>query len=101
MTREEAIDILEWGRPREWDSDKDIKDFDEALGMAKEALMKEVHSAKGDVKKLPYSDYPKPLTVTMELSSADVMVLEEISGEKIETEEQAAHALKVAMVLAD
>lgn len=54
-----------------------------------------------DVKKLPYSDYPKPLTVTMELSSADVMVLEEIVGEKVETEEQAVHALKVAMVLTD
>lgn len=54
-----------------------------------------------DVKQLPYSDYPKPLTVTMELSSANIMVLEEIVGEKVETEEQAVHALKVAMVYAD
>lgn len=54
-----------------------------------------------DMRKLPYADVPKPLTVTMELSSANIMVLEEIVGEKVETEEQAVHALKVAMVYAD
>lgn len=54
-----------------------------------------------DMKKLPYADVPKPLTVTMELSSADILVLEEIAGEQIETEEQAKHALRVAMVYAD
>lgn len=54
-----------------------------------------------DMRKLPFADTPKPLTVTMELSSADILVLEEISGEWIETEEQARHALRVAMVHAD
>ena len=54
-----------------------------------------------DMKKLPYADIPKPLTVTMELSSADILVLEEIAGKRIKTEEQAIHALKVAMVYAD
>ena len=50
------------------------------------------------MQKLPYADIPKPLTVTMELSSADILVLEEISCKKIETEEQAIHALKLAMI---
>ena len=54
-----------------------------------------------DMRKLPYANTPKPLTVTMELSSADILVLEEIAGERIETEEQARHALRVAMVHAD
>lgn len=54
-----------------------------------------------DMKKLPYADTPKPLTVTMELSSADILVLEEIAGERIETEKQAAHALRIAMVYAE
>lgn len=54
-----------------------------------------------DMRKLSYADTPEPLTVTMELSSADILVLEEISGERIETEEQAIHALKVAMIYAD
>lgn len=54
-----------------------------------------------EMRKLPYADTPKPLTVTVELSSADILVLEEISGERIETEEQAIHALKVAMIYAD
>lgn len=53
-----------------------------------------------DMRKLPYANTPKPLTVTMELSSADILVLEEISCKKIETEEQAIHALRLAMIYA-
>ena len=44
------------------------------------------------------TDFPRPLTVTMELLSTDVMILEEIVGEKVETVEQAIGALRVAMV---
>lgn len=54
-----------------------------------------------EMRKLPYADISKPLTVTMELSSADILVLEEIAGERIETEEQAIHAIKLAMIHAD
>lgn len=54
-----------------------------------------------EMRKLQYADTPKPLTVTMELSSADILVLEEIAGQRIETEEQAKHALRVAMAYAD
>lgn len=54
-----------------------------------------------DMKMLPLAIVPESLTVTMELSCTDILVLEEIAGEQIETEEQAIHALKIAMIQAD
>lgn len=41
MTREEAKDILEWGRPLDGDSDGVLDEFKEALGVAIEALEEE------------------------------------------------------------
>ena len=38
MTREEAKDILEWGRPHDGDSDGILNEFNEALNIAIEAL---------------------------------------------------------------
>ena len=57
-----------------------------------------VRCIMNDMKKLPYADVPKPLTVTLKLSSADILVLEELVGFKIETDDDAEQAIRVVLV---
>ena len=54
MTREEAIDMLEWGRPFDNDDYRTLDMFDEAIDMAIEALKQEPCEnaiSRADVKK--------------------------------------------------
>lgn len=51
-----------------------------------------------DMRKLPYAEVPKPLTVVLKLSSADILVLEELVGFKIETPDDADQAIRVVLV---
>ena len=50
-----------------------------------------------DMRKLPFADVPRDLTVVLKLSSADILVLEELTGERIETEDDVEHAIRVVM----
>ena len=50
-----------------------------------------------DMRKLPYAEVPNPLAVVLKLSSADLLVLEELVGFKIETSDDAVHAIRAVL----